>query len=183
MASDRPHRYSQLDIRNQMIRRRDVPETYVVVAGHGSRSQPARETTSGQAVGSSVVGLTHGSRRLDIEPWIRITPGGGGCGPGFDCSRRWTGIEPAGRGSPVPTALKAAEPTRYPDTSAGHRTGKFSSTSDAARTAGRGIRRWSGRGGPPLAVSLLPRAQIARTRSSTEQITASPPPAVLAAAM
>ena len=34
------------------------------------------------------------------------------------CSeRRWTGIEPAGRGSPVPTALKAAEPTRCPDTS------------------------------------------------------------------
>jgi hypothetical protein len=32
--------------------------------------------------------------------------------------RRWTGIEPAGRGSPVPTALKAAEPTRYPDISA-----------------------------------------------------------------
>ena len=31
--------------------------------------------------------------------------------------RRWTGIEPAGRGSPVPTALKAAEPTRCPDTS------------------------------------------------------------------
>ena len=25
--------------------------------------------------------------------------------------RRWTGIEPAGRGSLVPTALKAAEPT------------------------------------------------------------------------
>ena len=33
--------------------------------------------------------------------------------------RRWTGIEPAGRGSPVPTALKAAEPTRYSDTSLG----------------------------------------------------------------
>ena len=33
--------------------------------------------------------------------------------------RRWTGIEPAGRGSLVPTALKAAEPTRYPDTSIG----------------------------------------------------------------
>jgi len=33
------------------------------------------------------------------------------------CWRRWTGIEPAGRGSLVPTALKAAESTRYPDTS------------------------------------------------------------------
>ena len=33
--------------------------------------------------------------------------------------RRWTGIEPAGRGSPVPTALKAAGPTRCPDTSLG----------------------------------------------------------------
>ncbi len=31
--------------------------------------------------------------------------------------RRWTGIEPAGRGSPVPPALKAGEPTRYSDTS------------------------------------------------------------------
>jgi hypothetical protein len=31
--------------------------------------------------------------------------------------RRWTGIEPAGRGSLVPTALKAAEPTRRSDTS------------------------------------------------------------------
>ena len=31
--------------------------------------------------------------------------------------RRWTGIEPAGRGSPVPPALKAGEPTRCPDTS------------------------------------------------------------------
>ncbi len=37
--------------------------------------------------------------------------------------RRWTGIEPAGRGSLVPTALKAAEPTRYPDTSAHESTG------------------------------------------------------------
>ena len=34
--------------------------------------------------------------------------------------RRWTGIEPAGRGSPVPAALKAVGPTRCPDTSAGH---------------------------------------------------------------
>jgi hypothetical protein len=32
--------------------------------------------------------------------------------------RRWTGIEPAGRGSLVPAALKAVESTRYPDTSA-----------------------------------------------------------------
>src|SRR4051794_5201410 len=31
--------------------------------------------------------------------------------------RRWTGIEPAGVGSPRPPALKAGEPTRYPDTS------------------------------------------------------------------
>ncbi len=34
--------------------------------------------------------------------------------------RRWTGIEPAGRGSLVPTALKAAESTRHPDTSVVH---------------------------------------------------------------
>ena len=32
--------------------------------------------------------------------------------------RRWTGIEPAGQGSPAPTALKAAVPTRRTDTSA-----------------------------------------------------------------
>ena len=31
--------------------------------------------------------------------------------------RRWTGIEPAGRGAPVPAALKAVGPTRRPDTS------------------------------------------------------------------
>ena len=31
--------------------------------------------------------------------------------------RRWTGIEPARRGSPVSAALKAAGPTRRPDTS------------------------------------------------------------------
>ena len=37
--------------------------------------------------------------------------------------RRWTGIEPAGRGSLVPAALKAVEPTRYPDTSAANATG------------------------------------------------------------
>ena len=32
--------------------------------------------------------------------------------------RRWTGIEPAGQGSPIPPALKAGEPTRRSDTSA-----------------------------------------------------------------
>jgi len=31
--------------------------------------------------------------------------------------RRWTGIEPAGQGSPIPPALKAGEPTRRSDTS------------------------------------------------------------------
>ena len=33
--------------------------------------------------------------------------------------RRWTGIEPARRGSLVSAALKAVEPTRCPDTSGG----------------------------------------------------------------
>ena len=33
--------------------------------------------------------------------------------------RRWTGIEPAGRGAPVPPALKAGDATRSPDTSGG----------------------------------------------------------------
>jgi hypothetical protein len=35
----------------------------------------------------------------------------------FHIWRRWTGIEPARRGSLVSTALKAAEPTRRTDTS------------------------------------------------------------------
>ena len=38
-------------------------------------------------------------------------------GPAASSWRRWTGIEPAGRGSPVPPALKAGEPTRRSDTS------------------------------------------------------------------
>ena len=38
--------------------------------------------------------------------------------------RRWTGIEPAGRGSPVPPALKAGEPTRRSDTSRGDPSGQ-----------------------------------------------------------
>jgi len=37
--------------------------------------------------------------------------------PGTGCWRRWTGIEPAGRGSLVPTVLKTAAPTRRADTS------------------------------------------------------------------
>lgn len=36
--------------------------------------------------------------------------------------RRWTGIEPARRGSPVSAALKAVGPTRRPDTSGGEAT-------------------------------------------------------------
>src|SRR5688572_5170413 len=36
-------------------------------------------------------------------------------------SRRWTGIEPAARGSPVPPALKAGAATRSADTSADDR--------------------------------------------------------------
>ena len=38
--------------------------------------------------------------------------------------RRWTGIEPAGRGSPIPPALKAGEPTRRSDTSTPDATAK-----------------------------------------------------------
>ncbi len=38
-------------------------------------------------------------------------------------SRRWTGIEPAGRGSPAPPALKAGRPTRCLDTSVPERRG------------------------------------------------------------
>ena len=36
---------------------------------------------------------------------------------GTASSRRWTGIEPARRGSPASAALKAVGPTRRPDTS------------------------------------------------------------------
>ena len=46
------------------------------------------------------------------ETLVGLSAGGLG-----NCWRRWTGIEPAGRGSPVPPALKAGEPTRCPDTS------------------------------------------------------------------
>ncbi len=42
---------------------------------------------------------------------------------GVERPRRWTGIEPAGRGAPVPAALKAVGPTRRPDTSVGQDTG------------------------------------------------------------
>ena len=52
-------------------------------------------------IGPPIGGFRNGPERAET-PW-----------------RRWTGIEPAGRGSPVPTALKAAEPTRCPDTSLG----------------------------------------------------------------
>ncbi len=44
---------------------------------------------------------------------IRVVVGRGGL-----LRRRWTGIEPAAVGAPQPTALKAAESTRYSDTSA-----------------------------------------------------------------
>ena len=43
---------------------------------------------------------------------------------GGDSWRRWTGIEPAGRGSPIPPALKAGEPTRRSDTSTPDATAK-----------------------------------------------------------
>jgi len=45
---------------------------------------------------------------------------GAGAPAGAGSSRRWTGIEPARRGSPVSAALKAEGPTRSPDTSNGH---------------------------------------------------------------
>jgi len=65
--------------------------------------------------------------------------------------RRWTGIEPAGRGSPVPTALKAAEPTRCSDTSAHDATQKPTGWRRRART------RWSDRRcGAPAASVLSP---------------------------
>src|SRR5215218_6488802 len=50
--------------------------------------------------------------------------------------RRWTGIEPAGRGSPVPAALKAVEPTRCPDTS-----GRHARRLDGEQVPGAGVRR------------------------------------------
>jgi len=71
--------------------------TLTNILGRGGRSL-ARPLFSGHAV--------HVSER----PWR--------------CWRRWTGIEPAVRGSLAPTALKAAEPTRYPDTSADETIGR-----------------------------------------------------------
>ncbi|MDQ1376529.1 MAG: hypothetical protein QOE15_702 [Acidimicrobiaceae bacterium] len=75
--------------------------------GVGRRRTTRRLTPSGR----------RGQGRLSSRP----------CTTGTDCAtfheRRWTGIEPAGQGSPVPTALKAAEPTRYPDTSAAQASG------------------------------------------------------------
>ena len=67
---------------------------------------------------------------LDRDPKQDIRDG---CGPGITAVdrrvipewRRWTGIEPAGRGSPVPPALKAGEPTRRSDTSTPDVTAKF----------------------------------------------------------
>ncbi len=59
---------------------------------------------------------TNAHRRLCTNALVRAISAVGGGRP-WTLWRRWTGIEPAGRGSPVPTALKAAEPTRYPDTS------------------------------------------------------------------
>jgi hypothetical protein len=49
----------------------------------------------------------------------RSAGGHTGQGPGArpTAERRWTGIEPARRGSPVSAALKAVGPTRRPDTS------------------------------------------------------------------
>ena len=48
--------------------------------------------------------------------------GGGGAPDQAVEERRWTGIEPARRGSPVSAALKAVGPTRRPDTSNGDST-------------------------------------------------------------
>ena len=77
-------------------------------------------------------------------------PGSDGRGVWAGCWRRWTGIEPAGRGSLVPTALKAAEPTRYPDTSASEstRNGAPPRTEDHSQShvshADLGVIRWGG---------------------------------------
>ena len=65
---------------------------------------------------------TNAHRRLCTNALVRAISAVRGGRP-WTLWRRWTGIEPAGRGSPVPTALKAAEPTRYPDTSVRQRTG------------------------------------------------------------
>ena len=61
--------------------------------------------------------------------------------------RRWTGIEPARRGSPVSAALKAVGPTRRPDTSEGDST---SPGSDALSPPAR-----SGLGSPAMKKLLL----------------------------
>src|SRR4029078_7960705 len=56
--------------------------------------------------------------------------------------RRWTGIEPAVAGSLRPPALKAGEPTRYPDTSGSEGSGYGEGCVSTATTAP--LPEWSG---------------------------------------
>src|SRR5262249_54623806 len=73
--------------------------------------------------------------------------------------RRWTGIEPAGRGPPVPAALKAVEPTRCPDTSALHdrSTATVTAREEAAAPLGLGRRRRPRRSEDPLDLTVAGR--------------------------
>ena len=68
---------------------------------------------------------------------LRQQPLRGARRPSRRRSRRWTGIEPAGRGSPVPPALKAGRPTRRLDTSTAERRG--CPRSHALSAAGSGV--------------------------------------------
>ena len=62
-------------------------------------------------------------RSVVVIGWRLVVRTASGRGVGGVEWRRWTGIEPAGQGSPIPPALKAGEPTRRSDTSAEDHTG------------------------------------------------------------
>ena len=78
---------------------------------------------------------TNAHRRLCTNALVRAISAVRGGRP-WTLWRRWTGIEPAMRGSLASTALKAAEPTRYPDTSARKRTGNVDPIGGAIRQPG-----------------------------------------------
>jgi hypothetical protein len=95
-----------------------------------ARSFPVRGTgtTENERLGAQGTRMLVTIRDHGVNRFPRNAPWPGS-------QRRWTGIEPAGQGSPVPAALKAVEPTRCPDTSTDDRSGR------AAVTRGRGTSR------------------------------------------
>ena len=102
-----------------------------------SRKHGPRNSGGGRESRTSPAATARRRPLPDGEP-----PGGKHVAPK---QRRWTGIEPAGRGSPVPPALKAGEPTRRSDTSGGDPTGprpppRRRAGSDGQQVPGAGVR-------------------------------------------